>query len=71
MERDNFNAWLNGLYFHNAVAVAMANSFSKGAKAKYMAKPIPLKGETHNHMEERLKAEFGAFADRLKDKLCS
>lgn len=70
-EQDNFNAWLSGLYVYNAVSVAMANSFSKGSKAKYMQKPIPLKAESHNHMEERLKAEFGAFAESLKGKLCS
>ena len=69
MEQENFNAWLHGLYVHNAVAVSLANSFGGGRKAKYIEKPIPLKSK--GNMEERLKAEFGAFAERLKDKLCS
>ena len=67
-DKDNFNAWLHGLYVFNAVSVALANSFGK-KKTKYIEKPIPLKPKVD--MEERLKAEFGAFADRLKDKLCS
>ena len=68
MEQENFNAWLHGLYVHNAVAVSLANSFGKG-KTKYIEKPISFKQK--GNMEERLKAEFGAFAERLKDKLCS
>lgn len=52
----------------NAVSVSLANSFGKG-KTKYIEKPISFKQK--GNMEERLKAEFGAFAERLKDKLCS
>lgn len=68
MEQENFNAWLHGLYVFNAVSVSLANSFGKG-KTKYIEKPISFKAK--GNMEERLKAEFGAFAERLKDKLCS
>ncbi len=69
MEQDNFNAWLQGLYVYNAFSVVLANSFGGGRKSKYIDKPISFKAK--GNMEERLKAEFGAFAERLKDKLCS
>ena len=71
MENDNFNAWLHGLYVYNAVATVMGNSFGKGNKLKYFEKPISLKPKASN-MEERLKVEFGVFADRVREKLeCS
>lgn len=43
-EANNEYAWLQGLYFCNAVSVSIANAFSKrGSKAKtYFEKPIDI-----------------------------
>lgn len=41
----NFQAWLQGAYFHEAVVVALSNSFGKGKKASYTSKPYNLTKE--------------------------
>lgn len=41
----NFKLWLQGAYFHEAVAVALANSFGKGKKISYTQKPYNLTKE--------------------------
>ena len=41
----NFKLWLQGAYFHEAVAVALANSFGKGKKISYAQKPYNLTKE--------------------------
>ena len=37
-EINNYNAWLQGMYFYEGVSIALANSFSK-AKLKYPIEP--------------------------------
>ena len=41
----NFKAWLQGAYFHEAVSIALANSFGKGKKVSYSTKPYNLTKE--------------------------
>ena len=44
-EEMNFRLWLQGVYFHEAVAVALSNSFGKGKKVSYAQKPYNLTKE--------------------------
>ena len=37
--------WLQGAYIYDAVSKAIANSFSKNSKYKYMEKPFDITGE--------------------------
>ena len=55
----NFQSWLQGAYFFEAISVALANSFGKGKKISYTQKPYCLTKED----EERDIQE-------QKDKLC-
>ena len=54
IEQANQQLWLQGLYVHNAVAVAINNAFSK-TKQKYIAEPIKLFEPTE--AEKKAKAE--------------
>lgn len=56
-ELDNENAWLQGIYFYDAVAVALQNAFSKrGAKKeKYLERPIDIFPLTE--VEKKLREE--------------
>lgn len=58
----NIQAWLQGAYFYEAVAVALSNAFSK-KKIEYRSKPFDFKEENkdtkkpkQNLLEERLKS---------------
>lgn len=44
-EAMNFQLWLQGAYFFEAVSVALANSFGKGKKISYAQKPYNLTKE--------------------------
>jgi hypothetical protein len=59
IEQRNQELWLQGLYFNNAVSVALNNGFNK-KKIQYIDKPIRLFPET----EDEKKAE----AEREKDE---
>lgn len=76
IEQENQKLWLQGLYFHNAVAVALNNAFSK-QKQKYINKPIDLFepsedekaakiAETRRKLVERLNAFKDDFERRQK-----
>lgn len=54
IEQANQQLWLQGLYVHNAVAVAINNAFSK-QKQKYIAEPVRLFPMTED--EKEIKAE--------------
>ncbi len=54
IEQKNQELWLQGLYFNNAVSVALNNAFSK-KKSQYIEKPIRLFPETED--EKKAKAE--------------
>ena len=68
-EHTNQQLWLQGLYVHNAVAVAINNAFSK-QKQKYIAEPIqifkPTEDEQKAKIEEtrrKLVKKLNAFKD--------
>ena len=77
IEQSNQQLWLQGLYVHNAVAVAINNAFNK-QKQKYVAEPMQLfkpseeeqkakAEETRRKLVERLNAFKDAF-DKAKGK---
>lgn len=52
----NYNAWLQGMYFYEAVSVALCNGFSKH-RAEYSAKPYSFKNNNEKSFaEEQEKA---------------
>lgn len=46
-EINNYNAWLQGMYFYEGVSIALANSFGK-AHYKYPAQPYGLEEEKND-----------------------
>ena len=72
IEQRNQELWLQGLYVHNAVAVAINNAFSK-SKQKYINKPIqiipPSADERKRQIEEtrrKLVEKLNAFKDEFE-----
>lgn len=59
-EADNEQAWLQGMYTYDAVAVALANAFrSKGAKRQsYMERPIDIFPLTEAEKQRREQEEM-------------
>lgn len=53
----DYQSWLTGLYVHNALQVALANSFSKGRKSKYVAEPISFTERKKRSSDERKRRE--------------
>lgn len=77
IEQANQQLWLQGLYVHNAVAVAINNAFNK-KKEKYIAEPVQLfppseeekqakAEENRRKLVEKLNAWKDAF-DKSKGK---
>ena len=64
IEQSNQQLWLQGLYVHNAVAVAINNAFSK-TKLKYISEPIKLFKPT----EEEQQAKIEETRRKLVEKL--
>ena len=54
----NFQLWLQGAYFHEAVTVALANCFGKGKKASYSQKPYNLTKEDEKKDIEQQKEKL-------------
>lgn len=78
IEQTNQQLWLQGLYVHNAVAVAINNCFSN-KKLKYIAEPVQMfppteeekqakAEETRKKLVERLNAFKDAFDKANKEK---
>lgn len=72
-ELDNENAWLQGIYFYDAVAVALQNAFSKrGAKKeKYLERPIdifPLTEAEKARREEEERKKMQAAMEEMARK---
>ncbi len=57
-ERENYTAWLQGMYFANAIAATIGNAFlDKGtAPVEYPDKPYPLRQESEE--EKKAKEEL-------------
>jgi len=70
-ELSNIQAWLQGAYFYEAVAVALSNAFSK-KKIEYRSKPFEFNNENkntekpkQNTLDEQLKARAKKIQDML------
>lgn len=60
-EERNQILWMQGLYNHEAFAVAIDKAFSKHSKAKYPSEPIrvtPLSEDEKNEEKERMVEDF-------------
>ena len=64
IERENQQLWMQGLYFHNAVAVALNNAFSK-QKQKYMAEPIKLFEPTEDEKQRKIEETRRKLVNKL------
>lgn len=71
-ERNNFNAWLSGLYTWNALQSALSGLGKKSKRGEYLKEPIPITEHEVQEVERRkmlrMKAQFGAFAQGLEVK---
>lgn len=77
LESKNYELWLQGVYFYDALSIALSNAFAgKGKKPmEYPSKPRKITRETPEEKEERAKMErekavmfFKAMERRYKDK---
>ena len=66
LEQNNFNAWLQGKYVHDAIAVVLSNAFSDRHRASshYHEKPMELK--PHEKSEEEHELEQKAAEARVR-----
>lgn len=64
-EELNWGYWLQGLYFYNAINVALSNAFSKNSHEKYPDKPY----EIFPPNEEEIKRKQEAEAKELERRL--
>lgn len=64
IEQRNEELWLQGLYIHNAFAVALNNAFNK-SKKKYVTKPIEIIEPTEEEKQERIKQTRKKLVERL------
>jgi len=65
-EETNFKLWLQGLYFHEAVAVALSNSFGKGKKVSYSQKPYNL---TKEDEEKDIQNQKEKLEQQIKNRI--
>ncbi len=74
----DYQSWLTGLYVHQGVQVALANSFSKRSKAKYVKEPISFTQHQNNTADSKEKQdtrvnnkylEFKLLADAMNKNL--
>jgi hypothetical protein len=64
--------WIQGAYIYDAVSKAIANSFSKNAKHKYLDKPFEFNKEEipKEIVQEKIKTQnsfWASFKDRLNN----
>lgn len=64
IEQENQKLWLQGLYFHNAVSVALNNAFSK-QKQKYINKPIELFEPSEDEKQRKIAETRRKLVERL------
>ena len=67
LEENNFNAWLQGRYIHDAFAVVLSNAFSDrhSSPSQYHEKPIEIKQREKSEEEKEKERE----AARLRVKI--
>ena len=63
-EQTNQQLWLQGLYIHNAVAVAINNAFSK-QKQKYISEPVRLFPMTEDEKETKAEETRQKLIEKL------
>ena len=64
IEQANQQLWMQGLYVHNAVAVAINNAFSK-QKQKYIQEPIRIFPPTEDERKAQVEANNRKLVERL------
>ena len=64
--KTNFQLWLQGAYFHEAIAVALTNSFGKGKRVSYAQKPYNL---TKEDEEREIKNEKEKLEKQIKSRI--
>ena len=66
---DNEQAWLNGMYVYDAIAVCMANAFSKQGSKKqtYIEKPIDIFPLTEREKKIREAQENAKMEAAMKE----
>ena len=69
LEIDNEQAWLQGLYFYDAIAVSLANAFrKKGAQAKnYLERPIDIFPPTKEEKKRREEEEIAKMQKAMEE----
>lgn len=68
VERQNEQLWLQGMYFYEALSVALSKSFNKHSNAKYPDKPhrlTPLTDEEKELEKKKQIEEFRAALDEM------
>lgn len=65
-EKTNFELWLQGAYFYDALCVALSNSFGKGKQQKYVEKPFSL---TQEKQEEEKQKEANKLETQIKNRI--
>lgn len=75
VEQKNEELWLQGLYFYQAVAVALSQGFSKHSAAKYPEKPYRVtkmseeeKARENQKMVDNFRASLMAVGKRFEAK---
>lgn len=65
---ENEQAWLQGIYFYDAIAVCFANAFSKRGtkKQNYFEKPLDIFPLTDNEKKQREKEEMLKMEEAMK-----
>lgn len=67
---ENEQAWLQGVYFYDAISVSLANAFEKkgGRKQNYLEHPLdlfPLTEEEKKHREAEEKAKMQKVMEEM------
>lgn len=67
-ETENEQAWLQGLYTHAAVAIALSNAFSKSGarKQNYIEKPLDIFPLTEEKKKLREKEEMARMQQAME-----
>lgn len=64
-EQRNYEFWLQGLYFYEAISVALSNAFGEGKKENYRDKPFDIFPPTEEEIERKQEEEAKELERRL------
>lgn len=75
--KENEVLWTQGIYIREALLSTVGNMFNKDSKFEYPKEPYPVTAkqieekqeQERRSMEERIKADFFAMAERMKAKM--